>query len=68
MVADVGTVEALVKESEEVADEDALVCNHVQRNLDSGLYDTGLLSPRHEHMLGFFAQMIHDAVDPYLPA
>jgi len=68
MTADAGTVEALVKESEEVADEDALVCNHVQRNLASGLYDQGLLSPRHEHMLGYFAQMIHDAVDPHLPA
>ncbi len=60
-------IDDIVKESEEVADEDLLVCEHVQRNLASGMYRTGILSPRHEHALGLFATMIHEAVDPLLP-
>ena len=66
--ADSNSIEALVKESEIVADEDVRVCEHVQRNLASGMYRSGLLSPRHEHALGFFADMIRTAVDPLLPA
>jgi choline monooxygenase len=56
-----------VKESEIVADEDLRVCEHVQRNLQSGMYSSGVLSPRHEHALGLFADMIREAVDPHLP-
>lgn len=29
-------------------DEDKAMCEQVQRNLDAGVYDTGVLSPRHE--------------------
>ncbi len=61
-------VDELVKESEEVADEDVRVCEHVHRNLLSGMYDMGLLSPRHEHALGLFQTMLREAVDPHLPA
>ena len=41
----------IVKESEEVAEEDAVFCALVQRNLDAGLYQRGYLSPRHENGL-----------------
>jgi choline monooxygenase len=59
-------IEALVKESEEVADEDVLACEHVQRNLASGMYHSGQLSPRHEAAIQLFADLVRDAVDPYL--
>jgi len=60
-------IEELVKESEVVADEDAGVCEHVQRAMESGAYDVGVLSPRHEYHLAMFSKMVRDAVDPYLP-
>ena len=41
-------VEAIIKFSEQVADEDARVCEHVQRNLNAGNYDVGFLSPKWE--------------------
>jgi choline monooxygenase len=59
---DAEDVEGIVKFSEEVADEDARVCEHVQRNLDAGNYVTGLLSPKWEHGLAVFHQMVRDAV------
>jgi choline monooxygenase len=59
-------VEELVKESELVADEDVRVCEHVHRNMQSGRYDTGWLSPRHEHALALFKDMVQEAVDPHL--
>ena len=48
--------------TEEVADEDARVSAFVQRNLESGAYDTGLLSPKWEPPLAAFHQMVRDAV------
>ena len=57
-------IDELVKESEEVADEDVRVCEHVQRNLASGMYESGSLSPRHEHALGVFQGLVRDAIDP----
>ena len=60
-------VESIVKDSEEVADEDVRVAEMVQKNLHAGLYDTGCLSPRYENALAEFHQLIRDAVDPHLP-
>jgi choline monooxygenase len=48
---DADNIEGTVKVSEAVADEDALMVQLVQRNLDAGHYDRGLLSPRHENGL-----------------
>ena len=59
---DADGVEEIVKFSEEVADEDARMCEHVQRNLDAGNYDTGVLSPKWEYPLGIFHGMVRDAV------
>ena len=59
---DADDVEAIVKFSEEVADEDVRVCEHVQRNLDAGNYHTGFLSPKWERGVGVFQQLVRDAV------
>ncbi len=61
---DTDDIEGTVKFSEEVADEDARVCEHVQRNLDAGHYDMGVLSPKWEHGLKVFHQLVRDAVGP----
>jgi choline monooxygenase len=57
-------VEAIIKFSEQVADEDARVCEHVQRNLDSGNYDVGVLSPKWEEGIKVFHELIREAVGP----
>ena len=51
-----------IKFSEEVADEDARVCEHVQRNLDAGTYDTGVLSPKWEYGVEVFHRLVREAV------
>jgi choline monooxygenase len=63
---DAADIETIVKDSEEVADEDVRVAEMVQRNLSAGLYKTGVLSPRHEHALASFHTLVRDAVDPHL--
>ena len=63
---DAPDVESIVKDSEEVADEDVRVGEFVQRNIQAGLYQTGVLSPRYENALAEFHQLIHNAVDPHL--
>ncbi len=42
--------------------EDAAICEAVQRNLDSGAYESGLLSPRHEEGVAAFQRWLADAV------
>jgi choline monooxygenase len=59
---DADDIEGIVKFSEEVADEDARVCEHTQRNLDAGMYRSGLLSPKWEAGVGVFHQLIRDAL------
>lgn len=58
----------IVKESEEVAQEDAEVCDVVQRNLDAGLYDRGVLSPRHENGLADWHELYLEVVSDGGPA
>ncbi|MDD9900924.1 MAG: Rieske 2Fe-2S domain-containing protein [Alphaproteobacteria bacterium] len=41
-----------------VTAEDITICENVQRNLKAGVYDTGVLSPRHEQGLGYFQSLI----------
>jgi choline monooxygenase len=43
-------------------DEDRAICEAVQRNLDAGVYDTGLLSPRHEQGVAAFQRWLREAV------
>jgi choline monooxygenase len=55
-----------VRESEVVADEDVAACVHVQRNLASGTYDVGPLSPRHEAAVGLYQRKVRELVAPLL--
>ena len=57
-------VEAIIKFSEQVADEDARVCEHVQRNLAAGKYDVGYLSPKWEEGIRVFHELVREAVGP----
>jgi hypothetical protein len=34
----------------------------VQRNLESGVYDTGRLSPRHENGVAYLQSLVREAV------
>lgn len=55
---DAADVDAIIDASELVADEDADVSAVVQRNLASGVYDSGLLSPKWEQSLVEFHRMV----------
>jgi choline monooxygenase len=44
-------------------EEDARICEAVQRNLESGTYDTGRLSPRHETGVARLQQLVRDALE-----
>lgn len=58
----------IVKQSEEVAEEDVVFCNLVQRNLDAGVYERGLLSPRHENGLADWHEMYLEVMEHGGPA
>jgi choline monooxygenase len=49
----------------EVLDEDRRICEAVQRNLESGAYDVGRLSPRHEQGVLAFQQRVRASVASY---
>ena len=55
------------KESERLSmllmDEDKAMCEEVQRNLDAGVYDAGVLSPRHEAGVAQFQSLWRSALD-----
>ena len=51
-----------VRLSGALLDEDRLICEAVQRNLESGAYDTGVLSPKHENGVAAFQQLVRDAI------
>ena len=38
------------------------ICEAVQRNLESGVYDTGVLSPRHENGVAAFQQWVRESL------
>ena len=44
--------------SDRLTAEDADICEAVQRNLEAGAYDRGVLSPRHEVAVGWFQDRI----------
>ena len=49
--------------NETVAEEDVRICEAVQRNLESGIYSAGLLSPKWEEPLLVFHDMIRELGD-----
>jgi choline monooxygenase len=55
--------EEIVRLSLEVLEEDRTICEAVQRNLDSGVYDTGRLSPRHENGVAYLQFLVREAVE-----
>jgi choline monooxygenase len=52
----------IIRMSTEVTNEDKGICEAVQRNLDSGIYVEGWLSPRHEAGLAAFQGWVRQAV------
>lgn len=48
--------------SREVTAEDVKICEIVQKNLRSGIYDRGELSPRHESGVAYFQTLIKEAL------
>jgi choline monooxygenase len=51
--------------SEQVVDEDIAICELVQRNLASGIYPGGVLSPKQEPGTIFFQQLVHNALSGF---
>jgi choline monooxygenase len=45
-----------------IMDEDRAICEAVQRNLGTGVYDTGVLSPRHENGVAAFQQWVLESL------
>lgn len=56
-------IDAMLARSELLLDEDQAVVEAVQRNLQSGSYDTGLLSASHENGVGWFQARVRADVD-----
>jgi choline monooxygenase len=54
--------EAAIKSSTTLTEEDRWICERVQRNLDAGVYDFGVLSPRHETAVGWFQSKVKELV------
>lgn len=44
--------------------EDAAICEAVQRNLDAGVYDQGVLSPKHEAGVALFQRLVREHLAP----
>jgi choline monooxygenase len=55
--------DAVIRSSSQVTTEDVAICESVQRNLESGTYDTGWLSPKHEGGVAAFQRWIRETVD-----
>jgi choline monooxygenase len=53
----------VIRSSSQVTAEDVAICESVQRNLESGTYDTGWLSPKHEGGVAAFQRWIRETAD-----
>jgi len=60
---DAADAHAAIKSSTELMDEDQRVVEAVQRNLNSGRYGSGVLSPRHENGVAAFHRTLRAALD-----
>jgi choline monooxygenase len=54
--------EAAVASSSRLTAEDRWICEKVQKNLDAGVYEAGVLSPRHETAVGWFQSKVREAL------
>ena len=55
--------DAVIRSSSQVTAEDVAICESVQRNLESGTYDTGWLSPKHEGGVAAFQRWVRETID-----
>ncbi len=60
--ADDDAVQAAMDVAVTTLAEDRAICEAVQRNLDAGVYDTGVLSPKHERGVAQFHDLVRTAV------
>lgn len=58
------TNEEVVRVGCTILEEDKAICEAVQRNLESGVYDVGRLSPRHEAGVAAFQGWITESLGP----
>jgi choline monooxygenase len=54
-------VDEVLRTSAEITAEDALICEQVQQRLDSGVYVSGVLSPKHEQAVAAFQRWVAEA-------
>ena len=54
--------QSVVGTSGVVTNEDKWICEHVQANIEAGIYQAGVLSPRHEAGVGWFQRFVADAI------
>lgn len=57
IAADAAETAKIMSMSATVTAEDKWICEKVQENIDAGVYDTGVLSPRHEEGVAWFQRM-----------
>ncbi|MDP1631800.1 MAG: SRPBCC family protein [Caulobacter sp.] len=55
-------MDAVLAASDTLTAEDRVICEAVQRNLDAGIYDQGVLSPRHETGVAWFQTRLAGAI------
>lgn len=55
-------MDAVLAASAALTNEDRVICEAVQKNLDAGVYDWGVLSPRHEVGVGWFQNRVAEAL------
>ncbi|HWA60559.1 MAG TPA: aromatic ring-hydroxylating dioxygenase subunit alpha [Caulobacteraceae bacterium] len=55
-------IDAALVTTERLTREDAWICERVQQNLDAGVYDRGVLSPRHEGAVAWFQARVAEAI------
>ena len=56
-------VEASISSSDAILEEDRIICEAVQRNMESGVYHGGLLSPRFENGVAYVQSMVLRALE-----
>jgi choline monooxygenase len=56
--------EEVSRVSKSLLAEDAAICEAVQRNLDAGVYDRGVLSDKHEQGVALFQRLVRERAAP----
>ena len=64
IASDVQAKQRILGTSAIVTSEDKWICEKVQANIDAGIYDTGVLSPRHEAGVGWFQTYFTSSTEP----